>query len=255
VLHNAFSSRVNVIGLALSSAGNDDAGSTSPGAFIRGVGDAYRANGRTKRLLDTVGFHPYAAAANERPWRRHIQSKTIGEGDWNKLAYNLRLAFNGTAQPVSGTIWYFEAGFQTTLDAGKEGLYSGTENLAALPHFAGGEPDSPAPPETSSAPDQAAQVLDAIRLAYCQPGVGAFFNFLLADEPRLSGWQSGAYWTDLTPKDSLPAFQTAIAAVNGGAVDCAALKGSRPSPDFMPPSAPSGLTGAPVASPLSIGLT
>jgi fibronectin type 3 domain-containing protein len=255
VLHNAFSSRVNVIGLALSSTGNDDAGSTSPGAFIRGVGDAYRASGRTKRLLDTVGFHPYAAAANERPWRKHIQLKTIGEGDWNKLAYNLWLAFNGTAQPAPGTIWYLEAGFQTTIDPGREGLYTGTENVAALPDFAGGEPDSPPPPETSPAPDQATQVLDAIRLAYCQPNVTSFFNFLLADEPRLSGWQSGAYWTDLTPKDSVPAFQAAIAAVNGGSLDCDALKGGRPSPDFMPPSAPAGLAATPVTSSSSVDLS
>lgn len=254
VLHRAYPG-MNVIGLALSSTGNDDAASTSPGMFIRGVGDAYRASGRTRRLLDTVGFHPYAAATSERPWRKHIQSKTIGEGDWNKLAYNLWLAFNGTAQPAPGTIWYLEAGFQTTLDPGKEALYSGTENVPALPDFAGGEPDSPAPSETSAAPDQAMQVLDAIRLAYCQPGVGAFFNFLLADEPLLSGWQSGAYWTDLTPKDSLPAFREAIAAVNGGGVDCDALKGGRPSPDFMPPSAPSNLGAAPVASPLSIDLS
>src|SRR4051794_16110371 len=105
VLHAAFS-KANVIGLALSSTGNDDSVSTSPGAFIRGVGDAYRASGRTKRLIDTAGFHPYATAATERPWRKHIQSKTIGEGDWNKLAYNLWLAFNGTAQPAPGTIWY-----------------------------------------------------------------------------------------------------------------------------------------------------
>ena len=253
VLHKSFSN-VNVIGLALSSTGNDDSGSTSPGAFIRGVGDAYRSSGRTKRLMDTVGFHPYAAAADERPWRKHIQSKTIGEGDWNKLAYNLWLAFNGTAQPAPGTIWYLEAGFQTALDPGKKAWYTGTENVATLPDWAGGEPESPPPTETSSAPDQGTQVLDAIRLAYCQPNVAAFFNFLLADEPRLSGWQSGAYWADLTAKDSLPAFQSAIAAVNAQSVDCAALKGGLPSPDFMPPSTPAGLVGQVVASPLSVVL-
>ena len=192
-------------------------------------------SGRTKRLIDTVGFHPYAAAADERPWRKHIQSKTIGEGDY-KLAYNLWLAFNGTAQPAPGTIWYLEAGFQTALDPGKEAWYTGTENVATLPDWAGGEPESPPPTETSPAPDQGAQVLDAIRLAYCQPNVAAFFNFLLMDEPRLSGWQSGAHWADLTAKDSLPAFQSAIAAVNAQSVDSCA-KGGLPSPDFMPPSA------------------
>ena len=253
VLHKSFSN-VNVIGLALSSTGSDDSGSTSPGAFIRGVGDAYRSSGRTKRLIDTVGFHPYAAAADERPWRKHVQSKTIGEGDWNKLAYNLWLAFNGTAQPAPGTIWYLEAGFQTALDPGKEAWYTGTENVATLPDWAGGEPESPPPTETSPAPDQGTQVLDAIRLAYCQPNVAAFFNFLLMDEPRLSGWQSGAYWADLTAKDSLPAFQSAIAAVNAQSVDCGALKGGLPSPDFMPPTAPAGLVGQVVVSPLSVAL-
>jgi chitodextrinase len=104
-------------------------------------------------------------------------------------------------------------------------------------------------------PGQATQVPDAVRLAYCQPGVGAFFNFLLADEPVLSGWQSGAYWTDLTAKDSLPAFAAALAAVNGAGVDCDALKGGRPSPDFMPPSAPSSLSAALVAAPPSIDLS
>ena len=69
---------MNVIGFALSSTGNDDALSTSPGAFIRGVGDAYRANGRTGRILDTVAHHPYGLDAAERPWRKHIAAKPIG---------------------------------------------------------------------------------------------------------------------------------------------------------------------------------
>lgn len=57
VLHTAFPT-VNVIGLALSSTGNDDAGSTSPGEFIRDVGDAYRASQRSGRLLDTGRLPP-----------------------------------------------------------------------------------------------------------------------------------------------------------------------------------------------------
>ena len=253
LLHKSFAN-VNVIGLALSSTGNDDSVSTSPGAFIRGVGDAYRSSGRTKRLMDTVGFHPYPAAASERPWRKHIQSKTIGEGDWNKLAYNLWLAFNGTSQPAPGTIWYLEAGFQTAIAQGKDAWYTGTENVATIPDWTGGEPDAPPPTETSPAPDQGTQVLDAIRLAYCQPNVAAYFNFLLVDEPRLSGWQSGAYWADLTPKDSRPAFQSAIAAANANIVDCSALKGGLPSADFMPPPAPTGFAGQVAITPLAVAL-
>jgi len=257
VLHKAFS-KVNVIGLPLSSTGNDNASSTSPGAFIRAVGDAYRASGRTKRILDTVGYHPYPLDPGERPWRKHIQSKVIGLGDWNKLMRNLWLAFNGTSQPVPGSggvsIWYLEDGFQTQIDPAHAAAYSGSENVAALPVDAGGEPDSPPPDETSEAPDQVTQIRDAIRLAACQPYVGAFFNFLLFDEPVLSGWQSGAYWADRTPKPSIDAFRSAIAEATSGSVDCGALKGGQPSGDFTPPSVPQNLRAA-VPNPPQVVLT
>jgi hypothetical protein len=249
---------VNVIGLALSSTGNDDAGSTSPGAFIRGVGDAYRANGRTGRILDTVAHHPYGLDAAERPWRRHIAAKPIGMGDWNKLMFNLFRAFDGTAQPIPGEedvrLWYTEVGFQTAIDAGRPG-YSGTENAAVVPDFAGGEPDSPAPADTSAAPDQATQALDAVRLAACQPYVTAYFNFLLADEPVLGGWQSGLLWVDRTRKDSWALFRQAATATTTNAVDCGALKGGRPSADFLPPSTPVGIAGAGAAEPMRVELT
>jgi hypothetical protein len=258
VLHAAFPT-VNVIGLALSSTGNDDSGSTSPGAFIRGVGESYHANGRTGRILDTVGFHPYATAASERPWRKHIASKTIGQGDWNKLMFNLFQAFDGTGQPLPGEetvrIWYTESGFQTAVPPGKASAYTGTENVATIPDVAGGEPESPPPAETSAAPDQATQALDAIRLAACQPFVNAYFNFLLADEPRLAGWQSGPYWADLTPKGSATAFRQAITSATAGAVDCGALKGGRPSPDFLPPGVPANVNATPGTGPLRVDVS
>src|SRR5262249_27791433 len=230
-LHASFPG-VNVIGLALSSTGNDNATSTSPGAFIRGVGDAYRASGRAVPLLDTVGFHPYPLSSSERPWVQHIGEKTIAEGDWNKLMYNFWLAFNGTGQPLPGSggvkIWYLEDGFQTTVPPAKAGAYTGSENVATIPDFTG-------TPEL----DQATQVLDAVRRAACQPNVGAFFNFMLVDDPALTGWQSGAFWADGTAKGSLGAFQRASSEARVGTVDCGAVTGGTPSADFMPPSAPS----------------
>ena len=55
---------INVIGLGLSSRGNDDPGasgnvSTSPVKFLEGVGAAYRASGRTRPLMDELAYHPY----------------------------------------------------------------------------------------------------------------------------------------------------------------------------------------------------
>jgi RTX calcium-binding nonapeptide repeat (4 copies) len=255
VLHGAFN-EVNVIAFALSPTGNDNAGSHSPGAFIRAVGETYRASGRDRPLFDTVGHHAYGFTASERPWRRHIGSKILSQGDWNKLMYNLWLAFDSTGQAIPGTggvgIWYMESGSQTAIDAEKADAYTGSENVAVIPDYAGGELESPPPTETSAAPDQFTQVRDSIRLASCQPYVGAYFNFLLVDEPRLAGWQSGAFWADLTPKDSLPGFQQAIAQANAATVDCDALKGGRPSADFMPPSAPTDVDATPLQGPLRV---
>lgn len=253
--YDALPDAVNVIGLALSSTGNDNAGSTSPGEFIRNVGAAYRMSGRAAPLFDTVAHHPYGQTASERPWRRHIASKTIALGDWNKLMANLALAFDGTGQPLPGeggvTIWYTEAGSQTSVD-GRPG-YTGTENVTTVPDSTGVvEPSSPPPAETSPAPDQATQTLDAIRLAACQPHVTAYFNFLLADEPRLEGWQSGAYWSDLTAKESWPAFRQAIAEASAGTVDCDVLKGGRPSDDYTAPLTPADVTAEALTGPLRV---
>jgi hypothetical protein len=64
-------------------------------------------------------------------------------------------------------------------------------------------------------------VTDALRLAYCQPGVAAFFNFEIADEPLLGGWQSGLLWADGTPKPSSNIFKAATRGLAARRVDCA----------------------------------
>jgi hypothetical protein len=61
---------------------------------------------------------------------------------------------------------------------------------------------------------------DALSVAYCQPGVAAFFNFEIADEPSLAGWQSGLLWTDGTPKPSDQAFKDAVRRLARRSVDC-----------------------------------
>ena len=73
---------------------------------------------------------------------------------------------------------------------------------------------------------QTAQIAAALRLASCQPRVAAYFNFLLVDESRLGGWQSGLLWADWRRKPAFEAYRAAIAEVRGGSVDCvAALHG------------------------------
>ena len=232
VLH-ALRPNVNVIGLALCPWGSDTSDNSvtishSPVMFIRKLGEAYRASGRTKPIFDTIGHHIYGQSPGERPWREHPYSRRVSQGDLGKLVKVLQDAFGGTRQPVPGMpvegrsapIWYLEAGFETTPDAEQRPLYANAEPPGALPDSLGALPWTMLPEAASTAPDQETQLRDAVRLAYCQPYVEVFLNFLLRDQEDLTLWQSGVLWADRTPKSSYAAFRDVVAEVSRGTVDC-----------------------------------
>jgi hypothetical protein len=127
----------------------------------------------------------------------------------------LKAAFARTAQPLPGrggvTIWYLEDGYQSVVVDQKEDAYTGTETERV--------------PLTVA--QQGRQLAAAVRLAYCQPAVGAFFNFLVVDDGDLTGWQSGVVYADGTPKASYVPFQAAIADVNSRSVACPPTKPAR----------------------------
>ncbi|HWN22859.1 MAG TPA: hypothetical protein VNP93_12860 [Gaiellaceae bacterium] len=195
VLH-AFVSGVNVL--------TTTASSHDPAAFIRSVGEAYRASGRTLPLFDAVGHNPYPLFPGERPTARH--DVYIGQGDYDRLVAVLDESFADTAQPAT-SIWYLENGFQTTVVDKRQAHYTGRESVTG----------------TLSPHEQAMQLGTALRLARCQPRVAAYFNFLLADETLLEGWQSGLLWANWKRKPAFEAYRAAIADVRRGDVDCAAV--------------------------------
>jgi hypothetical protein len=224
---------IRVIAFTTAPRGNDNPNavsnvSHSPTAFVREVGRAYRASGRDAPIFDVVGHHVHAVHAAERPWRKH-PGTGVAQGDLEKLQEALSEAFAGTAQPIPGRcvdgkcvpVWWLEAGYQTKPDRAKASLYTGFEiSPRPLPDSTGGVALDTLPDSSSLAPDQATQIVSALRLAYCQPHVEAFFNFLLWDEQRLEGWQSAPYWFDRTPKGSFAAFRRAIREVSEGDVEC-----------------------------------
>ncbi len=120
-------------------------------------------------------------------------------------------------------IWYLEAGYQTVPGTAERTLYTGRENDAEAILDGTG---TSAPP---GAVTQSSQLADGIRLAYCQPYVRAFFNFLLWDEPDLSRWQSGVLWVDGTPKASYDTLRAVIGEARDRRVDCAHVSGATPS--------------------------
>lgn len=212
VAHALRGKNVNVI-TSLSPRGNDNPRaasnvSLSPVTFIRELGRAYRASHRKRPIFDTWGQNAYGQTSTEPVSRRHAGG-TISQGDYGKLIGALGAAFRGTAQRLPSAhgpvrIWYLETGFQSSVDPAKRDLYNGVENVHSLLSFAA----------------QARQLSDAIQLAYCQPAVEALFNFELADDPALAGWQSGLLYPDWTPKPSYAPVRDLVAQANARALRC-----------------------------------
>lgn len=164
----------------------------SPTTFLRDLGAAYRASRRTEPPLDGFAFHPYPASSDVPPDRpTHPGSKAIGLADYEeKLRPLLDEAF-GPGLPVL----YSELGVETAIPAAKASLYEGEERGAPV--------------------DEATQAefyRRAIALAACQEGVAGLLLFHSQDEPALSGFQSGVYYVDGTPKASLEPVREAIRA-------------------------------------------
>lgn len=168
------------------------AASHDPGGFIRKLGAAAR--------VDTVGHNPYPANSSEPPWTAHPKSKRIGQGDLGRLREAI-VAGLGGRKPI----WFLEQGFQTP-SPGRP--YHGLET------------------EPKPTANQAGQLADALRLAFCQVDVRAFLNFQLVDERDLGGWQSGLLTADLEAKPSFEAYRSAIAEVRRGDVDCSRFPAS-----------------------------
>ncbi len=178
------------------------AGAHDPISFVHGLAAAYVRRARTRPLFDTFGHNPYPVYPFEPPAAQH--EVYVGEGDYARLVGALDGDFAGTPEGPA-PIWYLEDGFQTRVASPRRHLYAGQESE----------------PWTLSPDEQALQLAAALRLAYCQPRVPAFFNFLLVDEPGLPGWQSGLLWADWTRKPAFAAYRAAIDDVRRGEVECA----------------------------------
>lgn len=158
----------------------------APERFLRDLGAAYRAGGRTRPLVDAFGHNPYPRVPGEPPQAVHTDG-FLGQGDYAQLVRVLQASFGRAPD-----IWYLETGFQSSVPTRLLGYYEGRENV-----------------QTISPEQQARRLGEAIRLAACQERVRAFFNFGLVDEPRLAGWQSGLIWRGVQRKPAAAAFERA----------------------------------------------
>ena len=176
----------------------------SPVAFLKDMGAAYRASGRTLPIMDGLAFHPYADSSGQSPGTPHPKSTTIGLADYDRLIQTLATAFDGS--PQSGTtlpILYDEFGVESKIPAGKARAYTG------------GEPTTTRPVDEIT---QGQYYGQALQLAFCQPNVVGILLFHSQDEAALASWQSGVYYADGTPKTSLYAVRDALGRAHGGSI-------------------------------------
>ena len=204
----AVSPEINVLGGALAPRGSDNPAFSrpthSPTAFIRDMGAAYRASGRTTPIMDQLAMHPYQDHSGLPPSFQHPNTTTIALADYNKLVAILGESFDGTAQAGSRLpIVYDEFGVESAIPSEKANLYSGTE---------------PTTTHAVNEQTQAQYYRDALAIAFCQPTVRGFFFFHTVDERPLDRWQSGLFYADETPKAGFEQVRGAVRASRGGVI-------------------------------------
>jgi hypothetical protein len=206
----AINPSITVIGLGLAPR-SVNANSTRPLDFLRAVGAAYRASGRTTPIMDALAVHPYPnpnAKPPPAPDRAGYEDPGFfGIPQLDRVKQAAYDAFRGTAQPTTLNglrLFVDEVGYQSNENGNPQ--YTGLES-------------SPSVSETQ----QATYYASVVQLYSCDPSIAAVLFFHLIDEKNLNvtptsgGWQSGLEYPDGTPKPSAGAVQRAIVAGCTGA--------------------------------------
>jgi hypothetical protein len=181
----------NVIGMGLSPRASTSA-STEPLVFLRDVGKAYKASGRTTPIMDQLSVHPYPNpnAPADSPDVGYEVADRFGIPNMDRVKQAVYDAFNATGQPTTLsatkplTFVVDEVGWQT--DTTQYSQYVNKENVATVNE------------------QTQADFIKKMAEKYfaCDPAVVSVQLFLLADEKYRDGkdangnvlgggWQSG----------------------------------------------------------------
>jgi hypothetical protein len=195
---------VTVIGASLAARGTDNPASArqthSPTRFIGDLGSQYRSSGLEHPPFDLFSIHPYPPNSSIPPTATDPHSTSIGIADYPRLVQLLRGAF-GAPPPIV----YGEYGIQTQIPRSELDLYSGVRSTAIKP---------------VSEEQQANDYVTAIHLASCQPLVKMLVFFHVTDESALTGLQTGLFYPNDRPKQSLGRVASAAVEAERGHVSC-----------------------------------
>jgi hypothetical protein len=187
VLHAA-DPAANVIAMGLSPRASTNT-SNEPLVFLRDVGKAYRASGRTTPIMDELSVHPYPnpSRPTDGPDVGYPNPDRFGVPNLGRVKQAVYDAFNGTGQPTTLNGLTFvvdEIGWQT--DTSRKTQYVNAENVQVISE------------------QRQADYLKTLVTKYfaCDPTVVGVQLFLLVDEKYRNGrdesgkymgggWQSG----------------------------------------------------------------
>ncbi len=197
---------IRVIGLGLSGRGNDlplapSNASTSPVRFLRDLGAAYRASGRTLPLMDELGLHLYPRSDRD-PVRAGDRWPRAGIVNLARIKQAFWDAFAGTGQPTVEQglkLRIDEIGWQAAVPAARRGAYHGRETAAATSEKA-----------------QADNYAKVIGIAACDRSISALYFLHLRDDADLERYQSGVRRADGSARPAYAAVRTAAARAKRG---------------------------------------
>ncbi len=214
---------ITVIGLGLSPDGNGIT-STPPVRFLKALGDAYRASGRKRPIMDELAFHIHPRDSRTFGEKTHFRWPNAGPADLNRIKQAVWDAFHGTAQPVFAEA--AAAGVGATGPAQRQTLRFDLAEVAvqvAVPESLAskytGLEDVPVADEAR----QATAYASLLSYFACDPAVAQVLFFLLTDQPDLRRYQSGLLRVDGSERPSFASVRAAIA----GLRDCGTLRSWR----------------------------
>ncbi len=211
------SSQNVVWGVGLSPRGNDNPNaasnvSTSPTKFLADLGAWYKASGRTRPLMDGLDFHPYPIPQSLPFATGYAGTTSASVSNLPRIYQAFYDAFNGSPQRTIGQqtggglpVSLNEVGIQTD-STGSPG-YVGTETAA---NAAGGVLGA-----TATEDYQSSWYSQMLQYVACDPNITQVDIYHLLDESALSGWQSGLFYVDHTPKASASMVHDWVASTGG----------------------------------------
>ena len=197
---------IRVIGLGLSGRGNDlplapSNASTSPVRFLRDLGAAYRASGRSLPLMDELGLHLYPRSDRD-PVRAGDRWPRAGIVNLARIKQAFWDAFAGTGQRTVEQglkLRIDEIGWQAVVPAARRSAYHGRETAAATSERA-----------------QADNYSKLIGIAACDRSISAVYLLHLRDDDDLERYQSGIRRADGSARPSYAAVRAAAARAKRG---------------------------------------